>query len=193
MVLNNPKMKIPQLKTNDYLLRAIHPDDSEQFYQLVQNNLDRLLDFFPGTVAGAKTIEETKSMIETRLAMAANSEYCPFVIVDQKSGQLCGYMDVKNFVRQIPKAELGTFIDRDHAGKGAGTAALKEIINWLFNEGFRKLLIRTHESNDAARRMAEKLGFRLEGTIRADHVTSSGEITDLLYLGLLKEEFNNIG
>jgi RimJ/RimL family protein N-acetyltransferase len=51
---------------------------------------------------------------------------------------------------------------------------------------FRKLFLRTHESNIAAKRIAENSGFQQEGIIRCDYKTASGEIVDLIYYGRLR-------
>jgi RimJ/RimL family protein N-acetyltransferase len=53
---------------------------------------------------------------------------------------------------------------------------------------FNKVFLRTHISNIEAKALAEKCGFILEGKIRSDYKTSSGEIVDLLYYGKLKDK-----
>jgi RimJ/RimL family protein N-acetyltransferase len=50
---------------------------------------------------------------------------------------------------------------------------------------FKKIFLRTHHSNIAAQRIAAACGFEIEGTIRMDYKTTSGEIVDLIYYGKL--------
>jgi RimJ/RimL family protein N-acetyltransferase len=50
---------------------------------------------------------------------------------------------------------------------------------------FKKLFLRTHPTNLAARKIAEKCGFEVEGIIKRDYKTTSGELIDLVYYGRL--------
>jgi ribosomal-protein-serine acetyltransferase len=82
---------------------------------------------------------------------------------------------------------LGCYIDEDYANKGITTHAFQIFCNFCFSEHhFQKLFLRTHHSNISARRVAEKCGFEIEGTLRRDYKTTSGEIVDLIYYGKLK-------
>ena len=96
-------------------------------------------------------------------------------------------MDVKNIDWNIPKGELGCFIDRHFEGKGFTKKAFSRFISHLFNQyGFNKLFLRTHESNTSAKSLAESCGFEQEGILRQDYKTTEGELVDLIYYGLLK-------
>ncbi len=46
--------------------------------------------------------------------------------------------------------------------------------------------MRIHPDNIAAKKVAEKCGFELEGTIRKEYKTPSGELVDLLYYGKIR-------
>ncbi|MFA6261576.1 MAG: GNAT family protein [Bacteroidia bacterium] len=169
-----------------YKLRIIEESDSIPFHGLVKNNSARLEDFFAGTVAKTKTEEDTRNFILDNLSRHTERKYYPFVIHDTGSHELIGFIDVKNIDWNIPKAELGCFIDRRYAGKGVSRQALELVIEFLSKDlGFKKLFLRTHETNTSARTLAEKCGFELEGTIRRDYKTTKGEMVDLLYYGMI--------
>jgi ribosomal-protein-serine acetyltransferase len=53
--------------------------------------------------------------------------------------------------------------------------------------GFTKLFLRTQALNTQACGLAEKLGFEKEGLLRKDYKTTSDELVDLVYYGLLKK------
>ena len=98
-------------------------------------------------------------------------------------------MDIKNIDWNIPKAEVGYFIDAGYKRKGISGKALNLLIDFAAKElGMRKLLIRTHTANVAAKALAEKCGFTEEGIIRSDYKTSKGELVDLVYYGLVISE-----
>ena len=102
---------------------------------------------------------------------------------------MIGCVFVKSIDWNIPKAEIGYFVDHRHTGKGIVTKAVSRVVQYCFEKlGLRKLLIKTHESNIGSRRVAEKNGFRIEGTIRNDHKTTDGQILDMIYYGLTRDD-----
>ena len=119
---------------------------------------------------------------------AKEKTYLPFIILDNTTGSVAGFMDLKNIDWNIPKAEVGYFIDRKYEGKGLSRKAFAVFINQCFiGLGFNKLFLRTHSSNVAAQRLAETCGFIIEGNLRRDYKTSAGELVDLLYYGKISE------
>ena len=59
---------------------------------------------------------------------------------------------------------MGCYIDEDHEGKGITAMAFEVFCGHCFKEyNFAKLFLRTHETNIAAQRVAEKCGFEKEG------------------------------
>jgi ribosomal-protein-serine acetyltransferase len=171
-----------------FLLRPITSADAGAFFQLIDRNRPRLEDFFAGTVAVTRTLEATRTHVTTMLAKAEAGSYFAFALEDARSGAMAGFVDIKNIDRSIPKAELGAFMDAAYEGQGVATQALEAIVRHGFDElGFDKLLLRTHESNTGSRRVAEKNGFVLEGTIRKDYRTTNGRVVDLMYYGRVRE------
>jgi RimJ/RimL family protein N-acetyltransferase len=171
-----------------YHLRLLNKDDAPVFFRLIDQNRDRL-EFFSGTVSKTKTLEETKSYMNDVMERIEKRQYFPFVIIDTRTNDLAGFIDIKSIDWIIPKAELGYFIDEKYQGQGVSTKALALIVRYCFDTlGINKLLVRTHEANTASVRLVVKNGFQLEGRVRKDYKTISGEIVDLVYYGLTKED-----
>ena len=59
-------------------------------------------------------------------------------------------------------------------GMGVAPRALKALSAWAFDAGFHRLYLDHSTRNDASCRVAEKAGFRLEGTQRSQAVHSDG-------------------
>jgi RimJ/RimL family protein N-acetyltransferase len=170
-------------------IRQLTDADAENYFSLVDRNRKRLEDFFAGTVARNKTIQDTRIFISDITEKAAKKIYFPFVIIDAAQN-LVGYVDVKSIDWNIPKAELGFFIDAGYEGKGIISRAVAKIVEHCFETlKMKKLFLRTHEKNTGSRRVAEKNGFILEGIIKSDYKTTSGVIVDLMYYGLLESEY----
>ncbi len=174
---------------NNYTVRLLQQSDIPDYFSVVTANKARLEAFFPLTVAHAKSLETLTSFVEELLIRLDKRENYPYVVVDHSTRKIVGYIHVKNIDWDIPKGELGFFIDEHYAGKGVLKQAMTLIIDHLFRElEFEKLYLRTHESNVPARRLAEKCGFEIEGRLRKDHRTTAGELVDLFYYGLLKKQ-----
>lgn len=170
-----------------YTIRLLTPEDLDSYWKLIETNRKRLEDFFAGTISKTRTFKDTQNFITDRIQQTVEKKYYPFIIVDNRANEIAGFIDIKNIDWRIPKGELGYYVDEKYAGTGMATKAFSLFLNYCFNEmSFVKLFLRTHESNTPARKLVEKCGFQIEGTIRKDHITSSGEIVDLLYYGKVR-------
>ncbi len=175
------------MQFNNHSIRLITREDTEKLFNLIDRNRSRLEDFFAGTVSKTKTLADTKDFVADVLQRIAEKKYYAYLIINDESNDIVGYIDVKNIDWSIPKAEFGCYFDIEHCGKGLATVAMNKVIAHLFNEeGFLKLFLRTHKKNVAARKLAEKCGFEVEGVIRKDYKKTNGEVVDLVYYGLVK-------
>ena len=168
----------------NYIVRDFDTTESAAFFKLVNDNRQRLEDFFPGTIAETKTPENTRNYCKRMQEWKDGKEYFPFVIIDLEDNSFVGYIDVKRIDWKIPKAEMGYFIDSRYEGKGIISKALSFVLQHLADQyNFKKILCRIGTRNEGSSKVVLKNGFELEGTIRADFKTSGGEIIDLNYYG----------
>jgi ribosomal-protein-serine acetyltransferase len=171
-----------------YTIRLLGKSDLKNFFNLIDENRSRLEAFFSGTVARTRTFEDTRTYLEEIMSKAELKTYLPYVIVENGHSTFAGFIDIKNIDWNIPKGELGCFVDKRYEGKGISRKALMHFTDHCFKQlGFQKLFLRTHASNQPARRLAESCGFEIEGTLRRDYKTTAGELVDLLYYGKLAE------
>jgi RimJ/RimL family protein N-acetyltransferase len=171
-----------------YTIRLLELSDFEKYFSLVENNRKRLEDFFTGTVSRTKTFEDTEQFLKELLQKREGKLYYPFIIENLENGEFVGFIDIKNIDWNIPKGELGCYTDEHYAGKGVTSKAFSLFVEYCFaHYGFSKLFLRTHESNLAAQKLAERAGFQIEGKIRRDYKTTKGEVVDLIYYGRINE------
>ncbi|MHA6719946.1 GNAT family N-acetyltransferase [Sphingomonas sp. RS6] len=90
--------------------------------------------------------------------------------------------------RQRNVSEVGYLLARAHWGRGIAEEALTRIIDQLFAEGQRRVFADTDPENVHSRNLLERLGFGLEGMLRAEWETHIG-IRDTALYGLLKEDW----
>ena len=133
-----------------------------------------------------KTFGDTRSFLAEMTQKAKDRTYFPFVLIDNSTNTIIGFFDLKNIDWNIPKSEVGFYIDESYEGKAITTKAFEVFCDHCFKEyDFKKLFLRTHETNVAAQKVAEKCGFEIEGRIRCDYKTTAGELVDLIYYGRL--------
>lgn len=86
-------------------------------------------------------------------------------------------------------AEIAIAIAPEYWGNGYGTEASERLVEYAFDErNLHRLQARVMASNEASRRIWEKLGFELEGRLRENQF-DGGEYVDTLYFGLLEHEY----
>ncbi|MEO1032507.1 MAG: GNAT family protein [Bacteroidota bacterium] len=169
---------------DNYKIALLRREDGEAFFNLIENNRVRLEDFFAGTVSKTMTLEATLNYCDDIQKRIADISYLPYMITDLNTQQFVGLVDVKNIDMNVPKAELGSFIDSRYEGKGIVTKATKHVMDHIVKEyKFIKLLCRANSRNKGSIAVILKNGFELEGTIRKDYRTTKGEIVDLNYYG----------
>jgi RimJ/RimL family protein N-acetyltransferase len=175
------------IKFEHYTIRPLEIGDLNPYFDLVQRNRKRLEDFFTGTVSKTKDLKSTESFLLEIENKRKNKQYFPYLVVDNLTNNFVAFIDLKNVDWSIPKTEIGCYTDEKFAGKGMTTKAMKLFVDYCFDTfEFKKIYLRTHQSNKAAQTVAEKCGFELEGTIRMDYITTAGELVDLMYYGRLK-------
>ncbi|GBF10826.1 MAG: GNAT family N-acetyltransferase [Tepidibacillus sp.] len=89
-------------------------------------------------------------------------------------------------------AELGIVIgDQKHLSKGYGTDAIKTLLHFTFMEmNLNKVVLRHYQFNERGHRAYLKAGFKEEGRLR-QQLYRHGRFWDVIYMGILKDEFMN--
>lgn len=172
----------------DVELALLEERDAEALYALVERyraDLQRFLSW-----ARDATLESERAFLRESLQRFARGEgFDGGLRVD---GELAGSLGVVNLRTDVRRIELGYFLAPPFRGKGVMTRAVAGLMRVLFEErGFDRVEIRCETGNLPSRRVAERLGFRHEGTLRAVHPASDGRPADLEVFGLLRSEWQS--
>ena len=109
-------------------------------------------------------------------------------LVFEEQGKLVAMGGLTGIDYSIRKAELYIFVDPFFQSKGTGTEATRILCKYGFDTlGLNKIFLVTNESNIPAQKVYEKIGFKLEGRLRAETIVA-GQVEDRLYYGLFKDE-----
>jgi RimJ/RimL family protein N-acetyltransferase len=131
--------------------------------------------------------EETRNWI--KMCINKTNGYEQKAIVTEE-GTHIGWIDLKNIDKQNKHAELGIAIgDKAYWGRGYGLAAMKEMLQWGFNElGLNKIWLRVEVDNDKAIKSYLRMGYVEEGILRQDRLRN-GEFVDRVRMSILRSEF----
>ncbi len=103
-------------------------------------------------------------------------------------GRVVGAISFVDASREQSSTQLGYWLAEDVQGRGLMTRAAAAMVEQVLGPwGYERVEIRAAGGNARSRAIPERLGFRLEGELRAGH-RNSGTVHDEVIYGLLKED-----
>ncbi len=178
----------PIVKGEGVLLRAPRTGDYEAWATLRQHSFAYLQPWEPMWPED----DLTRAAFRRRLAiygreMEAGNAW-PFFIFSEADQALVGAITLSNVRRGVAETgTLGYWIGQTFAGRGHGTAAVRAMLGYAFDD------LRLHRveaacvpGNAASRRVLEKTGFILEGQARA-YLKINGAWADHLLFGVVND------
>lgn len=159
------------LKTERLILRSFKTTDLNDFYEYAK--VDGV-----GEMAGwlhHKSIDETSKILKRFIENKKTFAICYKEKVIGSIGiEKYNENDLPEFSKRTGR-ELGYVLSKDYWGRGIMAEAIKEVINYCFNEVDLDFLVCCHFiENNQSKRVQEKCGFKFYKLV--DYETSLGEI-----------------
>ena len=132
----------------------------------------------------------TRDLFDARLARSADKEgpEAAMSLVIDVDGAAVGSASLFDFDLLARHAEAGINLERKARGRGIGTAAIIQLIEFGFVlHNLRRIHLQAISSNVAAIRAYEKAGFAIEGRQR-QHAWVRGAYEDIVRMGILRSE-----
>ena len=109
----------------------------------------------------------------------------------EADGNFIGNCALFNDDKLAKTTELGITIgNKLYWGKGYGSEAVQLLVDYGFRyQNFRKIWLNVHSNNERAIKAYQKVGFIEEGRLR-EHVYSDGDYVDLIYMGIVRREWD---
>jgi RimJ/RimL family protein N-acetyltransferase len=137
--------------------------------------LNRWMDW----AATMPTIIESERFVRDSAARFMRREDLPLFLRRRDSGELVGASGLHRIDWQVPRFEIGYWCRTSLVGKGYIGEAVAAITRFAFEKlDAARVEIRTDSQNTRSFRVAERLGFRLEGVMRRDARTPQGALRD---------------
>jgi len=141
--------------------------------------LRRFLASFPW-VAAEQTLASAEVCCRTAQADFPARRDLPFLTFHKTSGRLVGATGLYRTVWATPKTEIGDWCRPSMTGQGFVTEAVSALVaNAVEHLRAVRIEIVTDEQNAASRRVAERCGFVLEGTLCHEQRAPDGSLRNL--------------
>ena len=131
---------------------------------------------------------QAEARIAEILQQQRDTDVFCWVITRPSSDQLIGNLTLFNVSRPHLRCELGYSLLPAHQGQGLAQEAVRAALSYAFDSlAMERIEADIDPRNAASRRLVERLGFQLEGTLRAKWRVA-GEVCDTSLYGLLRGE-----
>lgn len=136
-----------------------------------------------------RSVSDSENVINMWVAGYNENSCYNWAIVPKDFGEPIGGISVVRIHDNNDTAEIGYCIGKDWWGKGIMTEAFSAIIPYLFDAGFNRIQAEHAVKNPASGRVMQKCGLTYEGTFRQFFRATSGELLDISFYAILKDDF----
>lgn len=159
------------------MLRAPRPGDGAVLIASVLETLDDLRRF-PSSMAwamGEQTAEQAEDFCRSSAANWILRKDFPFLLFLRETGEHVGNCGLHRFDWEKRVFEIGWWGRKRFQGRGYVTEAAAAITEFAFGRlGARRVWCCSDELNASSWRVAERLGFRHEGTLQSERGDPDG-------------------
>lgn len=182
-------MIIPRLENSRVKLSLLDLSNYKHLEAIAQEK--DLIYYSPSDIS---TPEKLKHYVELAVDGYYHKTIIPFIIYDKKKEAYAGSTRFGLIHWKNKLLHIGwTWIGKDFQGTGLNANMKFLMLQYTFETlAFEKVEFRIDERNMKSRRAVEKLGAKLEGTLRKDTLMKDGFRRSTCCYGILKEEWPQI-
>ncbi len=167
-------------------LREYHRDDIQTTWEYVNDPEVRGF-LVPGIPFPWKREEEDRWFEEQN----SRGDTYNFAIAKLDDDSYLGGCGINSVDWKNSVATVGIFLGKDFWSQGYGTDAMKTLVGFAFGQmNLNKVKLHVFSFNGRAVRSYEKVGFKIEGTLR-EQIYRNGRYHDEIIMGILRREWNS--
>jgi ribosomal-protein-serine acetyltransferase len=171
---------------DDITIKMLEMRQSHEMYDFIVRNKDFFIDWIP-FVSQIHSLHDIERLMKKNLERYIQGLGLYYTLWENNT--LIGYVLAREIDKEAKWAEIGYMVDEQYTGRGIMKESCIRLINYLFDDvNMDKIVICCTDDNEKSKALAIKLGFTLEGNIR-NHFVVNNKIRNMLYYGLLKEEY----
>ena len=141
------------LKTNRLILRPFEMSDAEAMFNnwSSDSEVTKYLTWNTHT-----SLEQTKKIINLWVLEYEKPERINLAIVLKETNELIGGIDVVGYIDNVPV--IGYVLSRKYWNKGIMSEACKQLIDYLFSNGYESIRIDAMKENIGSNKVIQKCG-----------------------------------
>ncbi|ORY38788.1 acyl-CoA N-acyltransferase [Rhizoclosmatium globosum] len=185
----SPKAPIPtQMHTSRLILRAFEDADALPFHEAIEPALPSLRKWISSTTE-QNTLQTQQARIrKAQSDWAAGTRY-NYLVIERETGCIAGLVGVFNVNWTNRNCTFGYWLVPSCEGKGYAAEAVRQLEAVATGEmGLDRIAIMCDVRNERSARLARKLGYVYEGTLRKEYVGPQGDLTDTLVFSKVRGE-----
>jgi RimJ/RimL family protein N-acetyltransferase len=174
-------------ETERLLIRSPRPGDGPEVYRAVRESIAELTPWMAWPREHRTVDDLEASARKARMAFLGRSELSLHLYLTGTDTPV-GSSRLQRIDWEVPKFEIGYWCRTSFTGRGYITEAVMRITAFAFDTlGARRVEIRCDFRNLPSTRVAERAGFKLEGTLHNNEVGTDGRLRDTLIYALTPE------
>lgn len=175
-------------ETERLKIRAPQPGDGPEMHAAVNESMDDLMAWMPWPKTHKTAEDSEESMRRSRVRFLERTDLMLLLFL-KGTETLVGSSGLHRMDWEVPKFEIGYWCRTRFAGQDYVTEAVQGITDFAFDKlEARRVEIQCDTLNKASARVAEKAGYRLEGTLRNDQASTSGDLRDTFIYSLIPSD-----
>lgn len=157
----------PELLGHGLRLRSWDPDSEADVDAWQRGCADPEFRRWNTPIMSITDADSARESLRSKAAQAADGISASYRVTDVDTGTTLGHIGVNAIHPDLRQARVGYWVLPEARGRGVATRALALASHWAHTElGLHRLELDHALGHDASCRIAERCGFRYEGTLR---------------------------
>ncbi|WP_044642394.1 GNAT family N-acetyltransferase [Risungbinella massiliensis] len=178
--------------TERLIIRQPLPGDGEVVYVAMMESLDQLQRWMPWAKK-APTLEDTEANVRQAYVQFLERTDLRFHLFHHDTKEFIGSSGLHRIDWKVRKYEIGYWCRSTFARQGYITEAVKGLTVFAFQFlEANRVEIRCDEQNLASRKVAERVGFQMEGILRNHDLSVDQKLRNTCVYSMISEDFLNL-
>ncbi len=178
-----------KFETERLFIRLPLPGDGKYVNEAIVESMDHLRPWM-NWAQYPPTLEETEIKVRQAYCRFLERLDLRFHLFEKETMEFIGSSGLHRIDWSIPRFEIGYWCRVNKVGKGYITEAVRGLTVFAFEIlGAKRVEIRCDERNVRSRKVAERLGYRLEGVLRNHRLAVDNRLENTCVYAMIPEDF----
>ncbi len=174
------------------LLRPYRGDDAPALWEAIEESREHLSPWLPWVI-GYDHPDRAREFVVRAYANWLLRTDLAVGVFDLQTGRLLGGAGLHRIDWRVRSFEIGYWLRASAQGQGYVTDAVRALVRMAFELlDANRVEIRMDVRNVRSRRVAERLGFTHEGTLRRNMLDADGHLRDTHIYAMVREEYESL-